>query len=85
VTGVERELRLQHDDLFAALARHDAPPPILGFGISRPEQVRQAIEAGAAGIISGSAIVDLIARNPGGEAEAVRRFVAEMKAATITA
>jgi tryptophan synthase alpha chain len=82
VTGVERELRLQHDDLFAALASHDAPPPILGFGISKPEQVRMAIEAGAAGIISGSAIVDLIARNPGGEAQAVRRFTAEMKVAT---
>jgi tryptophan synthase alpha chain len=84
VTGVEREMRLQHGDLFATLAGHDAPPPILGFGISKPAQVRMAIEAGAAGIISGSAIVDLIARNPGGEAAAVRGFVASMKNATKT-
>jgi tryptophan synthase alpha chain len=82
VTGVERALRLEHDDMFAALARHDAPPPILGFGISNPDLARRAIAAGAAGVITGSAIVDAIARNPGAEAEAVRRFVAGMKAAT---
>lgn len=54
-----------------------APPPVFGFGISRPEHVRAAIEAGAKGVICGSAIVDLAAR--GGD---VAEFVRRLKAAT---
>ncbi|MBV8686414.1 MAG: tryptophan synthase subunit alpha [Alphaproteobacteria bacterium] len=78
VTGADAEVRFDAA-LIARLRALDAPPPVLGFGISRPEHVRQAIEAGAAGVISGSAIVSLAAeRGP----EAVRGFVAAMKAAT---
>jgi tryptophan synthase alpha chain len=54
-----------------------APPPIFGFGISRPDHVRAALDAGAAGVISGSAIVDLVARGA-----PVRPFVEAMKAPT---
>jgi tryptophan synthase alpha chain len=82
VTGAGSALRLDHESLFDALARFGAPPPILGFGMSRPDHVRQALEAGAAGAISGSAIVSLIAGNKGNEAASVRAFVSEMKAAT---
>ena len=39
-----------------------APPPVFGFGISTPEHVRAALEAGAKGVICGSAIVDLASR-----------------------
>jgi tryptophan synthase alpha chain len=83
VTGAETEMKLGHGDLFAALEEYGAPPPVLGFGISRPEHVRAAIAAGAAGVISGSAIVRLIEQ----EAEplpALRRFVSEMKAACLS-
>ena len=66
--------------MFAEFGRLGAPPPVLGFGISRPEHVRAAIAAGAAGVISGSAIVDLVTR-PDAE-DAIRGFVASMKAAT---
>ena len=48
-----------------------APPPIFGFGISQPEHVRAALGAGAAGVICGSAIVDLASRG-GNVAELVR-------------
>jgi len=54
-----------------------APPPVFGFGISKPEHVRAALDAGARGVICGSAIVDLAAR--GGD---VAQFVATLKAAT---
>jgi len=54
-----------------------APPPIFGFGISRPEHVRAAIAAGARGVICGSAIVDLAAR--GGD---VAAFVRTLKDST---
>jgi tryptophan synthase alpha chain len=81
VTGADSEVRFDAA-LLARLAALGAPPPVLGFGISRPEHVRAARAAGAAGIISGSAIVALAAANPGGEADALRRFAAGMKAAT---
>ena len=38
-----------------------APPPVFGFGIATPEHVRSALQTGAAGVICGSAIVDLAA------------------------
>ncbi|MCH8616096.1 tryptophan synthase subunit alpha [Sphingomonas sp. SM33] len=79
VTGERQELALDHDQLFSTLRSIGAPPAVLGFGISTPEHVRSAVASGAAGVISGSAIVRLgLEQGPG----AVRQFVAEMKAAT---
>jgi tryptophan synthase alpha subunit len=37
------------DDLVEKLAEYHAAPPLQGFGISAPEQVSAAIDAGAAG------------------------------------
>jgi tryptophan synthase alpha chain len=54
-----------------------APPPVFGFGISRPEHVRAALKAGARGVICGSAIVDSAARG-----EDVTELVRSLKAAT---
>ena len=54
-----------------------APPPIFGFGISKPEHVRAALDSGAKGVICGSAIVDLASRQ--GD---VARFVRSLKAVT---
>ncbi|HEX8262780.1 MAG TPA: tryptophan synthase subunit alpha [Allosphingosinicella sp.] len=76
VTGADAQVRFAGEAI-AALKAAGAPPPVLGFGIARPDHVRLALQAGAAGVISGSAIVDRIARG-----EDVRPFVAEMKAAT---
>jgi tryptophan synthase alpha chain len=59
------------------LKRADAPPPIFGFGISKPEHVRAALSAGAKGVICGSAIVDLVSRR--GD---VAGFVRSLKAVT---
>lgn len=78
VTGVRDELELEHDRLLSQLNSLDAPPAVLGFGISTPDQVRAALRSGAAGVISGSAIVKRVKDGP----DAVRTFVAEMKAAT---
>ncbi|MEA3061969.1 MAG: tryptophan synthase alpha chain [Sphingomonadales bacterium] len=76
VTGADRDVRFD-SGMIGRLNALGAPPPVLGFGISRPDHVRLAREAGAAGVISGSAIVSL-----GADADAVRRFTAGMKAAT---
>lgn len=85
VTGADDRLNLSHGALFEALRRFGAPPAILGFGISKPEHVRAALDAGASGVVSGSAVVQRVAANLGAPDEAARSiasFVREMKAAT---
>lgn len=84
VTGAEKEMRLEHQALLDGLAATDAPPPVLGFGISTPDHVRAALATGAAGVISGSAIVRLI-ENDEKPADAIRAFVRGMKDATLDA
>jgi tryptophan synthase alpha chain len=81
VTGAGDEVTLNHRALFDALKGFGAPPPVLGFGISRPDHVRTAYDAGAAGVISGSAIVRLVADHGKEAGPWVRDFVAAMKAA----
>jgi tryptophan synthase alpha chain len=81
VTGTERAMELRHQDLFDALAALGAPPPVLGFGISSPAHVREAVAAGAAGVISGSALVRLIEQ---GDEAGLAAAVREMKEATRT-
>jgi len=60
VTGADEQAQVDHRSLLVELKRLGAPPALLGFGISRPEHVRAALEAGAAGAISGSAVVRII-------------------------
>ena len=80
VTGADQQLALDHGALFAALAEAGAPPPVLGFGIATPAHVAEALASGAAGVISGSAIVRRLAE--GASPQALSQFVATMKAAT---
>ena len=80
VTGTRADLALDHDALFATIAEKAAPPPVLGFGISTPDHVRQALAAGAKGVISGSAIVKLVTEDDA--AAKIESFVRGMKAAT---
>jgi len=63
--------------LIARLQEAGAPPPIFGFGISKLEHVRAALDAGAKGVICGSAIVRLAAS--GGDTAA---FVRTLKDST---
>jgi tryptophan synthase alpha chain len=75
VTGSDDPATFDHGSLLRALKAAGAPPPVLGFGISRPEHVRSAMAAGAAGVICGSAIVRLIADRPGAWEEALPAFL----------
>ena len=86
VTGAETEAGMPITALLERLNEFDAPPPLLGFGISRPEQVKEAIEAGAAGAIAGSAVVKVIEANveqPEQLLAEMGRYISEMKAATL--
>jgi tryptophan synthase alpha chain len=81
VTGADQELSLDHGRLFAALAKAGAAPPVLGFGIATPAHVGEAIAHGAAGAISGSALVERVGR--GERPDELGRFVASLKAASV--
>ncbi|WP_410750885.1 tryptophan synthase subunit alpha [Citrobacter sp. U14242] len=85
VTGAENRAALPLHHLVEKLKEFNAPPSLQGFGISAPEQVTGAIEAGAAGAISGSAIVKIIEKNvaaPEHMLVELKAFVSAMKAAT---
>lgn len=77
VTGTSTALALDHDRLFAGLAEAGAPPPVLGFGISTPDQVAEALASGAGGVIAGSALVKC-----GTDTAALGQLVSALKAAT---
>jgi tryptophan synthase alpha chain len=80
ITGTHGEARFD-SGLIDSLGDFGAPPPVFGFGISTPDHVRAALDAGAAGVICGSAIVSLVA-GAASPASAVAPFVAGLKAAT---
>ncbi len=85
VTGAETQAEMPATHLIDALAQYQAAPTVLGFGISQPAQVKQAIDAGAAGAISGSAVVKIIENNLDDHPamlNALSTFVSQMKAAT---
>lgn len=85
VTGADDHGPRVGRELIERLRRCGAPPALLGFGISRPQHVREALEIGAAGAISGSAVVRLIERHldqPALLLSALQEFVQQMKAAT---
>lgn len=83
VTGTGTEMHLNHEALLSDLRESGAPPPVLGFGISTPDHVRTALAAGAAGVISGSAIVKIVQQGGPDIASSLRTFIAGMKAATL--
>lgn len=85
VTGAENRASQPLNHLIEKLSEYHAPPPLQGFGISEASQVREAIAAGAAGAISGSAIVKIIERNqndPDTLLAELKAFVSDLKAGT---
>lgn len=86
VTGAETKANMPIDHVLEKLETYQAAPPLLGFGISEPAQVKAAIDAGATGAISGSAVVKIIEENkdaPSVMLEKLAAFVRAMKAASL--
>ncbi len=85
VTGADTVAAMPADALVQKLKDFNAAPTLLGFGISKPEHVKAALASGAAGAISGSAIVAIIEKNlhaPSVLVAELTAFVRSMKAAT---
>ncbi|MGK3130676.1 tryptophan synthase subunit alpha [Pantoea sp. C8B4] len=85
VTGAENRASQPLNHLIEKLSEYHAAPSLQGFGISEASQVREAIAAGAAGAISGSAIVKIIERNqndPDTLLAELKAFVSDLKAGT---
>lgn len=85
VTGAEKRASLPLKHLVDKLREYHAATPLQGFGISEPAQVKEAIASGAAGAISGSAIVKIIEQhqaNPQALLAELHKFVSSLKAAS---
>ncbi|XP_072991722.1 tryptophan synthase alpha chain-like [Typha latifolia] len=83
VTGARPTVNPQVEDLLQELKEVTTKPVAVGFGISKPEHVKQIATWGADGVIVGSAIVQLLAEARSSE-EALRRveiFTKSLKAA----
>ena len=85
VTGTESKAQMPAHSMIDKLKEFRSAPALLGFGISTPEDVKSALKSGAAGAISGSAVVKIIAEHldtPPLMCEKLTEFTATMKAAT---
>ncbi len=85
VTGSEVAAGSPVAAIVARLKELGAAPPLLGFGISRPEQVTAAAKEGAAGVICGSKMIELMSTEPRDTAAVEQRldqFVRAMVAAS---
>lgn len=63
VTGTDRTAGMPTRHVVEIMKEAGAPAALLGFGISKPEHVREAMAHGVAGVIVGSAYVRLITEN----------------------
>ena len=77
VTGARRQLSQDAQDVARRVRKYTKLPIAVGFGISSTEQFA-TVATFADGAVVGSAIVEIIERNPGKEAEAVAEFIKQL-------
>jgi len=77
VTGTRKQLTDDGRRLVRRLRKYTKLPIAVGFGISTPEQFA-AVGKFADAAVVGSAIVEVIERNPGKEAESVAQFIRQL-------
>lgn len=63
VTGAREKITSELKDTISRIRKFTEKPIAVGFGISKPEHVKEVIKAGADAAIVGSAIVDTIEKN----------------------
>ena len=62
-TGARKKVEQDTTDLIKRIRKHTNIPLCVGFGISKPEHVKEVLDAGSDGAIVGSALIDIIANN----------------------
>jgi tryptophan synthase alpha chain len=77
VTGARQQMPEDAPQLVGRLRRYTDLPVAVGFGISTSAQFK-AVGKFAEVAVVGSAIVEIIERNPGKEAESVAQFVGQL-------
>lgn len=63
VTGARSQLESSTVELVSRVKGHSKLPIAVGFGISRPEHIRDVVDAGSDGAIVASALLNLITEN----------------------
>jgi len=84
VTGVRDTVSSGAIGLLQRVRKQTTVPLALGFGISTPPQAKTCAEAGADGVIVGSAIVDIVGKNLGTPdimEQDLKKYVIQMKKA----
>jgi tryptophan synthase alpha chain len=79
VTGARKQMSEDAQSLVRRLRKYTKLPIAVGFGISTPDQFA-SVGRYADGAVVGSAIVELVERNPGKEAWSVAEFVRQLLA-----
>jgi tryptophan synthase alpha chain len=77
VTGAQKQLPREAQNLVKRLRRYTKLPIAVGFGISTAKQFASVGEFADAAVV-GSAIVETIERNPGKEPESVAQFIRQL-------
>ena len=62
-TGARNNVENNTTELIKRIREHTPLPLCVGFGISRPEHVKEVLCAGADGAIVGSALINIIAEH----------------------
>ena len=62
-TGARTEIESNTTELIKRIKKHTTIPTCVGFGISKPEHVKEVLDAGSDGAIVGSALINIIADN----------------------
>jgi tryptophan synthase alpha chain len=86
VTGARSDIKKSTVDLIKRVKNHTDLPLVVGFGISKPEHVKDVIKSGSDGAIVASAIIDIITRNQDNmdrAKENIGKFCRELKESTI--
>ncbi|KAI3952833.1 hypothetical protein MKX01_006876 [Papaver californicum] len=83
VTGARPTVNSQVQDLIREIKEATTKPVAVGFGLSKPEHVKQVAEWGADGVIVGSALVKLLgeAKSPEEGLKELETFAKSLKAA----
>lgn len=85
VTGARKDLKISTVELVERVKSHSNLPIVVGFGISKPEHIKNVINSGGDGAIVASALLDIITENLHDKKmmlDKISIFCRELKAAT---